>query len=57
MGSGETLFGIEEACQKATIVMCLLSDAAVMSVWPTIKPCLTQGKGTLFLSWLCYYLE
>ena len=29
---GETLFGIEEACQKGTIVMCLLSDAAVMSV-------------------------
>ena len=38
---GETLFGIEEACQKGTIVMCLLSDAAVMSVWPTIKPYLT----------------
>ena len=41
---GETLFGIEEACQKGTIVMCLLSDAAVMSVWPTIKPYLTPGK-------------
>ncbi len=41
---GETLFGIEEACQKATIVMCLLSDAAVMSVWPTIKPYLTQRE-------------
>ena len=40
---GETLFGIEEACEKGTIVMCLLSDAAVMSVWPTIKPCLTAG--------------
>ena len=26
---GETLFGIEEACDKATIIMCLLSDAAV----------------------------
>ena len=34
---GETLFGIEEACQKASIIMCLLSDAAVMSVWPTIN--------------------
>ena len=41
---GETLFGIEEACQKASIIMCLLSDAAVMSVWPTIKPCLTPGN-------------
>ena len=36
--TGETLFSIEEACQKATIIMCLLSDAAVISVWPTIKP-------------------
>ena len=41
---GETLFGIEEACEKATIVMCLLSDAAVMSVWPRIKQYLTAGK-------------
>ena len=46
---GETLFGIEEACEKATIVMCLLSDAAVMSVWPTIKKYLTPGK-TLYFS-------
>ncbi len=45
---GETLFGIEEACQKASIIMCLLSDAAVMSVWPTIKPCLTPGKALYF---------
>ena len=45
---GETLFGIEEACEKATIVMCLLSDAAVMSVWPTIKPYLTPGKALYF---------
>ena len=29
---GKTLFSIEEAAEKATIVMCLLSDAAVMSV-------------------------
>ena len=29
---GETLFGIKEACRRATIIMCLLSDAAVMSV-------------------------
>ena len=37
---GETLFGIEEACDRGDIVMCLLSDAAVMSVWPRIKPML-----------------
>ncbi|MCQ2119108.1 MAG: ketol-acid reductoisomerase [Bacteroidales bacterium] len=45
---GETLFGIEEACDKASIIMCLLSDAAVMSVWPTIKPHLTPGKALYF---------
>lgn len=45
---GETLFGIEEACDKATIIMCLLSDAAVMSVWPTMKPYLTAGKALYF---------
>ena len=27
---GETLFSIEEACQRGTIIMCLLSDAAVI---------------------------
>ena len=26
---GETLFGIEEACEKGTIIMCLLSDADI----------------------------
>ena len=45
---GETLFGIEEACRRGTIVMCLLSDAVVMSVWPTIKPCLSAGKALYF---------
>ena len=45
---GETLFSIEEAARKATIIMCLLSDAAVLSVWPTIKPHLTAGKALYF---------
>ena len=45
---GETLFSIEEAAQKGTIVMCLLSDAAVMSVWPTLKKYLTPGKALYF---------
>ena len=46
---GETLCGIEEACDRGDIVMCLLSDAAVMSVWPRIKPMLRPGK-TLYFS-------
>ncbi len=45
---GETLFGIEEAVQKATIVQYLLSDAAQIAVWPTIKPYLTAGKALYF---------
>ena len=45
---GETLFSIEEAAEKGTIVMCLLSDAAVMSVWPTLKKYLTPGKALYF---------
>ena len=45
---GETLFSIEEAAQRGTIVMCLLSDAAVMSVWPKIKQYLTAGKALYF---------
>ena len=45
---GETLFGIGEGCQKATIGMCLLCDPDVMSVWPSIKPCLTQDKALYY---------
>ncbi|MGM9845351.1 MAG: ketol-acid reductoisomerase [Muribaculaceae bacterium] len=45
---GETLFSIEEAARRGTIVMCLLSDAAVLSVWPTIKACLKPGDALYF---------
>lgn len=45
---GETLFSIEEAAERATIVMCLLSDAAVLAVWPEIKPSMTAGKALYF---------
>jgi len=45
---GETLFSIEEAAKRGTIIMCLLSDAAVLSVWPVIKPHLTAGKALYF---------
>ena len=39
---GETLFGIEEACEKATIIQVLLSDAAQIQCWPMIKKHLTE---------------
>jgi len=45
---GESLFSIEEAVQKATIIMYLLSDAAQIAVWPTIKENLSPGDGLYF---------
>lgn len=45
---GETLFSIEEAAEKATIIQYLLSDAAQIAVWPTLKPYLTEGKALYF---------
>lgn len=45
---GETLFSIEEACAKGTMILCLLSDAAVISQWPVIKKHLTAGKALYF---------
>lgn len=45
---GETLFEIEEACEKGTIIQYLLSDAAQIEVWPRIKPYLTAGKALYF---------
>jgi len=45
---GETLFSIEEAAEKGTIIQYLLSDAAQISVWPTLKKYLTPGKALYF---------
>ena len=45
---GETLFSIEEAAQKGTIVCMLLSDAAQIAVWPKIKEYMTPGKALYF---------
>jgi ketol-acid reductoisomerase len=45
---GETLLSIEEAADKGTIICYLLSDAAQIELWPTIKKYLTPGKGLYF---------
>jgi len=45
---GETLFEIEEACKKGTIIQYLLSDAGQIAVWDTIKSHLTPGKALYF---------
>ncbi|MCF6351980.1 MAG: ketol-acid reductoisomerase [Cyclobacteriaceae bacterium] len=46
---GETLFEIEEACEKGTVIQYLLSDAAQIKLWDTVKKHLTPGK-TLYFS-------
>ena len=46
---GETLFPVEEAIKKGTIIMNLLSDAAQSQTWPDIAPLITKGK-TLYFS-------
>ncbi len=45
---GETLFSIEEACERGTIICYLLSDAAQIALWPTVKKYLTPGKALYF---------
>ncbi|PWN66494.1 ketol-acid reductoisomerase [Chryseobacterium oncorhynchi] len=45
---GETLFEIEEALQKGTIICYLLSDAAQIEYWPKVKQHLTAGKALYF---------
>jgi ketol-acid reductoisomerase len=46
---GKTLFDIEEALSKATVIFFLLSDAGQIALWPTVKKHLTTGK-TLYFS-------
>ncbi|MEA1876485.1 MAG: ketol-acid reductoisomerase [Bacteroidota bacterium] len=45
---GETLFEIEAACEQATIIQFLLSDAGQIQAWPTVKKHLTPGKALYF---------
>jgi ketol-acid reductoisomerase len=45
---GETLFPLEEAAKKATIIQYLLSDAGQVATWPNIKACLDEGDALCF---------
>lgn len=45
---GETLFEIEEACKRGTVIQYLLSDAAQIQLWDTVKKHLTPGKALYF---------
>jgi ketol-acid reductoisomerase len=45
---GDTLFPLEEAATKATIIQYLLSDAGQVATWPSIKACLDEGNALYF---------
>jgi len=45
---GETLFSLEEAATRGTVIQFLVSDAAQKLTWPRIKPCLKEGDALYF---------
>jgi ketol-acid reductoisomerase len=45
---GVSLFPLQEAAQRGTIIQYLLSDAGQKAQWPNIKPHLTRGKALYF---------
>ncbi len=45
---GQTLFPLEEAARRGTILQFLLSDAGQVATWPTIKACLSPGNALYF---------
>jgi ketol-acid reductoisomerase len=45
---GKTLFDIDEAVRRGTIIQMLTSDAAQMKIWPTVKANLKKGDALYF---------
>src|SRR5438445_696850 len=45
---GKTLFSLEEATQRGTVIQYLLSDAGQKEQWPRLKPYLSSGKALYF---------
>src|SRR4051794_34582194 len=45
---GQTLFPLEEAARRGTVLQYLLSDAGQKEQWPKLKPYLTAGKALYF---------
>jgi ketol-acid reductoisomerase len=45
---GETLFPIEEAARRGSIIIYLLSDAGQVAAWDTVKACLNEGDALYF---------
>jgi ketol-acid reductoisomerase len=45
---GETLFPLEEAAERGTVIQYLISDAGQKLMWPRIQPCLKEGDALYF---------
>lgn len=45
---GETLFSIEEATKRGSIILYLLSDAGQAATWERVKACLNEGDALYF---------
>ncbi len=45
---GETLFSLEEAAQRGTVIQFLVSDAGQKLTWPRVKACLQPGNALYF---------
>ena len=45
---GKTLFPLEEAVQRGTVIQYLVSDAAQTILWPQVKTCLKKGDALYF---------
>ena len=45
---GETLFPLEEAARRGTVIQNLLSDAGQVATWPTLKTYLDEGNMLYF---------
>jgi ketol-acid reductoisomerase len=45
---GKTLFDIDEAARRATVIQMLVSDAAQKAIWPVIQKCLNPGDALYF---------
>lgn len=45
---GKTLFSLEEATKRGTIIQFLVSDAAQKMIWPVVKPFINEGDAIYF---------
>ncbi len=45
---GKTLFSLEEAAERGTMIQYLVSDAGQVAMWPRVKACLKKGDALYF---------